>query len=150
MADASITNQQLLSTHGQNPIKMLCPVLHGHCLLPLRLSFRKIQIAGHELPHSTKLFLVQIVLSNYRLFQRWLTARKGGQAHKFFLRIGACVNDLRRCLPMNGIVNFVLNFLEKLNGDFRSWVIVNAGCVDFKHLTVKHLFGGADVADALQ
>ena len=51
---------------------------------------------------------------------------------------------------MNGIVDFVLDFLEKLNRDFRSWVIVNAGGVDFKHLTVKHLFGSADVADTLQ
>ena len=51
---------------------------------------------------------------------------------------------------MNGIVDFVLDFFEKLNGDFRSWVIVNAGGLDFKYLTVKHLFGSADVADTLQ
>ena len=129
---------------------MLRPVLHGHCLLPLRLSFRKIQIAGYKLPHSTKLFLVQIVLGNYCLFQRGLTARKGGQSHKFFLRIGTCVDDLRRGLPMNGIMNFILDFLEKLNGDFRLGVIVNTGGVDFKHLSIKHLFGSADIADTLQ
>ena len=150
MADASVANQQLLSAHGQNPIKMLRPVLHGHCLLPLRLSFRKIQISGHKLPHSTKLFLIQIVLGNYRLFQRGLIARKGGHAHKFFLRIGACVNDLRRGLPMNGIMNLILDFLEKLNGDFRLGIIVNTGRVDFKHLTVKHLFRSTDIADTLQ
>ena len=129
---------------------MLRPVLHGHCLLPFCLSFRKIQISGHKLPHSTKLFLVQIVLGNYHLFQRGLTARKGGQSHKFFLRIGACVNDLRRGLSMNGIVNLILDFLEKLNRDFRLGVIVNTGRVDFKHLSIKHLLGSADVADAFQ
>ena len=81
---------------------MICSnnTAHGHCLLSLCLSFRKIQIAGYKLSHSTKLILVQIVLGNYRLFQRGLTARKGGQAHKLFLRIGACVNDLCRGLSI--------------------------------------------------
>ena len=51
---------------------------------------------------------------------------------------------------MNGIMNLVLDFLEKLNGDFRLGIIVNTGRVDFKHLTVKHLFGSADIADTLQ
>ena len=51
---------------------------------------------------------------------------------------------------MNGIVDFVLDFSEKLNGDFRLGVIINAGGLDFKYLTVKHLFGSADVADTLQ
>ena len=129
---------------------MLRPVLHGHCLLPLRLSFRKIQIARHKLPHSTKLFLIQVVLGDNCLFQRGLAARKSSQAHKFFLCVGACVDDLRRCLPMNGIMNFILDFLEKLNGDFRLGVIVNTGCVDFKHLSIKHLLGSADIADTLQ
>ena len=114
------------------------------------LTLCKVQITGNKLSHGAKLFLVQIVLGNYRLFQRGLIARKGGQAHKFFLRIGACVNDLRRGLSMNGIMNLVLDFLEKLNGDFRLGIIVNTGRVDFKHLTVKHLFGSADIADTLQ
>ena len=57
---------------------------------------------------------------------------------------------LCRSLPVNGIVDFVLDFSEKLNGDFHFRVIINAGCVNFKHLTVKHLFGSTDVADALQ
>ena len=150
MADTSVANQQLLSAHGQNPIQMFRPVLHGHCLFSLRLSFRKIQIAGHKLTHRPKLFLIQIVLGNYRLFQRGLAARKIGQAHEFFLCVGACVNDLCRRLPVNGMVDFVLDFFEKLNRDFRFRVIVNAGGVDFKHLTIKHLFRSADVADALQ
>jgi len=128
---------------------MFRPILHGHCLLPFCLTFRKIQIAGHKLPHSTKLFLIQIVLGNYRLFQRGLTARKSSQTHEFLLCVGTCVNDLRRRLPMNGIVDFVLDFSEKLNGDFRLGVIVNTGCVDFKHLSIKHLFGSADIADTL-
>ena len=51
---------------------------------------------------------------------------------------------------MNGIMNLILDFLEKLNGDFRLGVIVNTGCVDFKHLTVKHLLGSADITDTLQ
>lgn len=92
----------------------------------------------------------QVFLGNYRLFQRGLAARKSSQAHKFFLCVGTCVNHLCRRLPMNGIVDFVLDFSEKLNGDFRLGVIINAGGLDFKYLTVKHLFGSADVADALQ
>ena len=51
---------------------------------------------------------------------------------------------------MNGIMNLILDFLEKLNGDFRLGVIVNTGCVDIKHLTVKHLLGSADITDTLQ
>ena len=51
---------------------------------------------------------------------------------------------------MNGIMNLVLDFLEKLNGDFRLGIIVNTGRVDFKHLTVKHLFRNTDIADTLQ
>ena len=51
---------------------------------------------------------------------------------------------------MNGIMNLILDFLEKLNGDFRLGVIVNTGCVDFKHLSIKHLLGSADIADTLQ
>ena len=47
-------------------------------------------------------------------------------------------------------MNFILDFLEKLNGDFRLGVIVNTGCVDFKHLSIKHLFGSTDIADTLQ
>ena len=34
--------------------------------------------------------------------------------------------NFRHRLPMNGIMNFVLNLLKKLNGYFRFWIIVNA------------------------
>ena len=47
-------------------------------------------------------------------------------------------------------MNLVLDFLEKLNGDFRLGIIVNTGRVDFKHLTVKHLFRSTDIADTFQ
>ena len=51
---------------------------------------------------------------------------------------------------MNGIMNFILDFLEKLNGDFRLGIVVNTGRVDFKHLSIKHLFRSTDIADTLQ
>ena len=51
---------------------------------------------------------------------------------------------------MNSIMNLVLDFLKKLNRDFRLGIIVNTGRVDFKHLSVKHLFRSADIADTLQ
>ena len=51
---------------------------------------------------------------------------------------------------MNSIMNLVLYFFEELNRNFCLGVVVDAGGVDFQNLTVKHLFGSADVPDALQ
>ncbi len=51
---------------------------------------------------------------------------------------------------MNGIMNLVLDFLEKLNGDITIWDIINTGRVDFKHLSVNHLFRSTYIADTLQ
>ena len=50
----------------------------------------------------------------------------------------------------NSIMNLVLYFFEELNRNFCLGVVVDAGGVDFQNLTVKHLFGSADVPDALQ
>ena len=50
----------------------------------------------------------------------------------------------------NSIMNLVLYFFEELNRNFCLGVVVDAGGVDFQNLTVKHLFGSADVADTLQ
>ena len=47
-------------------------------------------------------------------------------------------------------MNFILNFFEELDRNVGFRVIVDAGCIDFQNLTVKHLFGSADVPDALQ
>ena len=51
---------------------------------------------------------------------------------------------------MDGIMNFILNFFEELDGDFCFWVVVNAGCIDFQNLTIKHFFGSTDVTDTFQ
>ena len=66
---------------------MLCPVLHRHCLFTLCLTFRKIQIPGYKLSHSTKLFLIQIVFRNNRFFECRLITGKGGKSHELFFRI---------------------------------------------------------------
>ena len=47
-------------------------------------------------------------------------------------------------------MNLVLHFFEELNRNFCLGVVVDAGGVDLQNLTVKHLFGSADVPDALQ
>ena len=47
-------------------------------------------------------------------------------------------------------MNFVLDFFEELDGDFCFWVVVNAGCIDFQNLTIKHFFGSTDITDAFQ
>ena len=47
-------------------------------------------------------------------------------------------------------MNFILNFFEELDRDFRFRVIVDAGCIDFQNLTIKHFFGSTDVTDTFQ
>ena len=43
------------------------------------------------------------------------------------------VNDLGGSLTVDGIMNFILDFFEELDGDFCFWVVVNAGCIDFQN-----------------
>lgn len=45
-------------------------------LFRLRQQLAGSRISGHKLPHGTKLFPVQIILSGCRFFQRRLTTRK--------------------------------------------------------------------------
>ena len=47
-------------------------------------------------------------------------------------------------------MNFILDFFEELDRDFCFWVVVNAGCIDFQNLTIKHFFGSTDVTDTFQ
>ncbi len=122
---------------------MLCPVLHGHCLFTLCLTFRKIQIPGYKLSHSTKFFFIQIVFRNNRFFECRLITCEGSQSHKLFFRIRSCINHFCRSLSVNGIMNFILNLFEKTDRDFRFRVIVNAGGIDFKHLAIKNTFSDA-------
>ena len=75
---------------------------------------------------------------------------KSGQTHKFLFGICTVVNDLSGSLTVDGIMNFILNFFEELDGDFCFWVVVNAGCIDLQNLTVEHFFGSTDVADTFQ
>ena len=51
---------------------------------------------------------------------------------------------------MDGIMNLVLHLLEELLRYRCSWVIVNACSIDFQHLPIKNLLGGADVSDAFE
>ena len=60
-------------------------------------------------------------------------------------RICPCINNFRHSLPMNSIMNFVMNLLKKLNGYFRFRIIVNAGSINLQYLPVKYLFGGTNV-----
>ena len=46
-----------------------------------------------------------------------------GKSHKLLFGICSCVNDLSRRLTMNCIMNFVLDFLEKLNRNLRMGII---------------------------
>ena len=150
MAHASVSLQKLLTAHRKNSIQVFCPVFHGHDPFPFRLALRKIQIPGNKLTHCAKLLFVQVVLCYHRLFQRGLFSGKCGQSHKFLFSICSRINNLSRCLTMNGIVDLILDFPEKLNRNLCMGIVVDASGVNFQNLSVKNLFRGTDVSDAFQ
>jgi hypothetical protein len=82
-------------------------------------------------------------------FERFLPG-KCGQAHEGQFGIGPPGDNFRRGMAVGGIMDFILHHLKELLRFRRVRVIVNAGGVQIKHLTVQLLFAGADVADALQ
>ena len=59
-------------------------------------------------------------------------------------------NQFGSGMPVNGIMDFVLHFLEELLRYLCSWIVIDARCIYFKYLAVKNFFAGTNVPDPLQ
>ena len=53
-------------------------------------------------------------------------------------------------MTMRSKVEFVLDYLEKFNGNIRTRVVVNGSCIKVKNLAIHHFLGTANVAYAVK
>lgn len=51
---------------------------------------------------------------------------------------------------MGSKMQFILNYLEELNRNFRTRIIVNGSCIKIEDLTVNHFLRTAYIADAIK
>lgn len=126
------------------------PISHRHGLFALSLPFGKIKIARNDLPEAAQFFFAEIIFCYDGVLQMGAAALKSGKTHKFFFCVGTIIDNFGSRLTMHGVMYLVLHFFEELYGNFGVRVVIYARCVDIEYLTVKNLFGSADITDALQ
>lgn len=144
----SRVSEDVAVVEGEKAFELGDPVLHGHGNPPFCLGLGEDEVLLHEVVEGAQLLLIQVVLGNAHIALADATAFPIREAHVRQTVICPGFDDFGGGLPVDGVMNLVLDSRKEALRQRSVLVVVDAGGVDVGDLLVKPALAGADVLDA--